>query len=64
MLDSLVQQLLLFVQGTASCQQIDDHSDDDDEEEGAEDHDFILMDSVTDGELTPPVMEAAEGRLH
>lgn len=48
MLDSLVQQLLLFVQGTASCQQIDDHSDDDDEEEGAEDHDFILMDSVTD----------------
>ena len=47
-LDSLVQQLLLFVQGTASCQQIDDHSDDDEEEEGAEDHDFILMDSVTD----------------
>jgi hypothetical protein len=47
-LDSLVQQLLLFVQGTANCQQIDDHSDDDEEEEGAEDHDFILMDSVTD----------------
>ena len=50
-LDSLVQQLLLFLEGKAMCQQINDDGDDDEggfEEEDEEDHDFILMDSVTD----------------
>jgi hypothetical protein len=45
-LDALVQQLMLFLENKANCQQIDD--DDDDEYEQEEDHDFILMDSVTD----------------
>ena len=46
-----VQQLLLFLQGKAICQEVENDLDDEESGEGDEDdedHDFILMDSVTD----------------
>ena len=49
-LDALVQQLLLYLQGKAACQESEDDVEEEDEAllgEG-EDHDFVLMDSVTD----------------
>jgi hypothetical protein len=49
LLDPLAQQLLLFLQGNAACQEVQDDLDDEDDENGeGEDHDFVLMDSVTD----------------
>lgn len=47
----LLQQLLLFLQGKAICQEVENELDDGEIGEGDEyneDHDFILMDSVAD----------------
>jgi hypothetical protein len=48
-LDAVMQQIMLFVQGKAACQSVeDDEEGDEGDDEEEEDHDFILMDSVTD----------------
>ena len=48
-LDAAMQQILLFMQGKAMCQSVEDEDDGEEgEEDEEEDHDFILMDSVTD----------------